>query len=83
MSEERPWWLSDPNPGWGGLFAQAQKMVTWVSDFATEQILAPHSTHGDPSEHPECALCHATSLIAGPATVERERIAWVDARWTT
>ena len=85
MSEERPWWLSDPTPqpGWSGLLAQAQKMVTWVSEFATEQILAPHSTHDEPSEHPECALCQAAGLIAGPSGAQRERITWVDARWTT
>ena len=59
------------------------RMVTWVSEFAQDQILAPHSTHADPSEHPECALCQASGLIAGTSSTERERITWVDAHWTT
>lgn len=85
MSEERPWWLSEPSsgPAWAGLLSQAQKMVTWVSTYAAEQILAPHSTHTDPGEHPECALCQARDLLATPASPPREEIDWVDARWTT
>lgn len=85
MSEDRPWWLSDPSapPAWGGLLSQAQKALTWITAYATEQVLAPHSGHDDPSEHPDCALCQATGLIATAPSTPREEIDWVDARWTT
>ncbi len=85
MSDERPWWLSDPGPapGWTGLVTQAQRVLSWVSTYANEQILAPHATHDTPGEHPDCALCQATGLLATPAPTAREEIAWVDARWTT
>jgi len=86
MSDRRPWWLSDPPPapeGWTGLLSQAQRMIGWVAGYASEQILAPHSTHQLPEEHPDCALCQASVLLTSGQPVPREEIAWVDARWTS
>lgn len=85
MSEQRPWWLSDPPApeGWTGLLSQAQRMLGWVAGYATEHILAPHSSHERAEEHPDCALCQASALMAHPAPIPREEIAWVDGRWTT
>ncbi|MFM8515347.1 MAG: hypothetical protein ACKOBJ_03720 [Actinomycetota bacterium] len=85
MSEQRPWWLSEPpaSAGWTGVLAQAQRMIGWATTYATEQILAPHSTHTQPEDHPDCALCQATSLLAPATPVVREEIAWITGRWTT
>jgi hypothetical protein len=85
MSEQRPWWLSDPPAptGWTGLLSQAQRMIGWATTYATEQILAPHSTHARPEEHPDCALCQVAVVMEPTTPASREEIAWVDARWTT
>lgn len=85
MSEQRPWWLSEPAApaGWTGLLTQAQRMIGWATTYATEQILAPHSTHSRPEDHLDCALCQATTLLAPDTRAAREEIAWVQGRWTT
>lgn len=65
------------------MLSQAQRMIGWATTYATEQILAPHSTHSRPDEHPDCALCQASTLLAPDAPhVVREEIVWVEGRWT-
>lgn len=58
-------------------------MIGWATTYATEQILAPHSTHSRPEDHLDCALCQATTLLAPDTRAAREEIAWVQGRWTT
>jgi len=45
---------------WMALLAGAQRVVDW----ATERVIAPHSDHGDPHEHPDCVVCR-TLLVVG------------------
>lgn len=49
-----------PSLDWMALLAGAQKVVDW----ATDRVLAPHSEHDDPHEHPECMVCR-TLVVAG------------------
>jgi hypothetical protein len=41
------------------LVTGAQRMMDW----ATEKVLAPHAEHEDPSQHPDCMVCRAVSLV--------------------
>lgn len=79
MSERQPWWYSGDEAGeedetraedsssssvpaldWMALLSGAQKVVDW----ATDRVLAPHSEHGDPHDHPDCMVCR-TLVMAG------------------
>ena len=103
-----PWWYSgdeseEPTPpppsepaddaprvgaDWGSLLSGAQRIVDW----ATETVMAPHTEHDDPRQHPECVICRAIALVdlgretgqspAAPADeVEHEwRIEWIPIR---
>jgi hypothetical protein len=50
---------------WGALLSGAQRVVDW----ATETVMAPHSEHADPREHPQCLICRTLALLGenGPA----------------
>ena len=80
MSDARtPWWYSGGDDGepdeaapdeasesattdWMGLLAGAVRMVDW----ATSTVMAPHSEHEDPAEHPECLVCRTITLVGDP-----------------
>ena len=51
-------------PGWGrfdiaGLASGAQQLV----ELARQTLLAPHASHDEPREHPECMICRATAAF--------------------
>lgn len=51
-----------PTTDWMGLLAGAVRMVDW----ATSTVMAPHSEHEDPAEHPECLVCRTITLVGDP-----------------
>lgn len=70
-----PWWFSGdeatreqerPAFDFSALGATAQALF----DLARNVLVAPHATHADPAEHPDCLLCRASSVVGdGPKPV--------------
>ena len=53
---------SEPVPSgrdWMALLAGAQRVVDW----ATARVIAPHSDHLDPREHPDCVVCRTLVVV--------------------
>lgn len=48
---------------WGELLSGAFRMVDW----ATSAVMAPHSEHADPAEHPQCIVCRGILLVSSQA----------------
>lgn len=58
MSGSQPW------PGLGAFanLGQLAPLAGWARE-ALDTLIAPHSAHGDPAEHPECPLCRGIAIV--------------------
>lgn len=44
-----------------GLVAGVGQAMAWARD----AVVAPHASHTDPAEHPECVICKGMSVVQG------------------